>query len=94
MSKLFNAKSTLSFDKAPVQKKKKSQEKLGFVTRAKRLSRNYRLRVETIEALNDLKNIVNKKCKLDITATDIIELLILDASDGNADRIIHIINTK
>ena len=95
MGKLVG-KSKLSIDSAPMNKKErnKSTEKLGLLTNETTRMKSYRFRVETIDALNCLTKAVNKKTNIKISATNILELLVIDAAKEDIDKIVSLINSQ
>lgn len=88
---------SLSLTNAPIVRKKPNLEesnnfKLGILTKETAKLRTYRLRLETIEALEELKKEINKVVNIKISATSIIELLILEASKNDIKKVINMIN--
>jgi|GEM_PF-6912820 len=77
MSKIPN----LSLHELPKSKKSVDikPERLGLINKAKTVSRSFRFRVETVEALSELTAKVNKKSPVKLYTTQILEMLILDA---------------
>jgi hypothetical protein len=84
----------LSIDDAPITKKRgddKPEKKLGLIYRKPSKMQSFRFRLDTIDALKDLTSHVNKHSNLKLSATNILELLILDAAKGNVDRVLKLI---
>ena len=80
MSKIKFPKSKLSIENAPEEKKlEKPIKKLGIINKSKTKNKTYRMRIEVIEALEEIKNKVSKKVNIPMPVTQIIEILILDA---------------
>ncbi len=86
----------MTFENAPNPKKKPIQQpfrKLNLVYKAKTKPCGYRFRVETIEALNDLTEKLNTKVNIKLSMTNILELLIIDAS-RNPKKVLELIEGK
>ena len=84
----------LSIENAPNPQKmveKNLHKKLGLINKDNSKMRSFRLRVETIDALEDLRKKVNKKSNIKISMTQILELLIIDANKNPA-KVLEIIN--
>lgn len=93
MSKPLAGKTSLSIKSAPVTRKTTTvKEKLGLISKEKSKMRSFRLRVDTIEALNTLTQAVNNKANIKISATNILELLIREAVKEDGDKIIQLID--
>jgi hypothetical protein len=73
-------KSTLSIDDAPVTKKPSIEKpsKLGLINKSKTKMCAFRLRVETIDALLEFAKKINKKSKIKLSKTQVLELIILE----------------
>lgn len=98
MSKIQKTDRTkLSIEDAPITKKRSNdrpEKKLGLVYRKPSKMQSYRLRLETIDALKDLTKAANKHSNLKLSATNILELLILDASKANVDKVLKLIRNN
>lgn len=55
---------------------------------------SYRLKAETIDALEDLTNSVNKKLNISLSRTAILELIITTAARKGDDWIISLLKNK
>lgn len=55
--------------------------------------RSFRLRNEAIQALHELTEAANEHSNIKLSATNILELLILDAAKGDKKRVLSLIKT-
>jgi 3-oxoacyl-[acyl-carrier-protein] synthase III len=92
MAKLTK-KSKLTLNNAPITKRPENQKKLGLKTHEHSKMRSYKLRVEAIEALDELVKEANRHTNIKLSATKILELLINRASKRTVKEVIESINT-
>jgi hypothetical protein len=96
MPKIKPSHTKLSLDNIPIPKKKSAgkPEKLNLLYKKPSKMKAFRMRVEAIEALEDLTQKVNKHTNFKFSSTKILELLILDANKANVDKFLRLIRNE
>jgi hypothetical protein len=90
-----NQDSLITIADAPKRKKKPEEvpsKKLGLINKEKFKMRTFRLRIEAIDALQELTDKVNKKGNIRLPRTQVLEILLMDAAKSPA-KILDIINS-
>ena len=89
-----NEKSKLSIEDAPFTRKRddSKREKLGLVSKKRSKMQTYRLRLETIDALKDLTNEANKHSNIKLSATSILEIIILGAARNPINKVLELLS--
>jgi hypothetical protein len=96
MPKIKPGRTKLDIENVPIPKKKAEPkpEKLNLLYRKPSKMKAFRMRVEAIEALDDLTKKVNKHTSFRFSSTKILELLILDANKNNVDKVLRLMRSE